>query len=155
MAPTSTPPPATCTAHGVGTFFLPAPVASSSDVGIGTLLGGGDTEYIESIDVGAATAMGADAAPLAGFLGLFLASGSTWRPAGAGQEGRCCGEAWRCAGSGRSGGCGNGLQAIIREGDAAGELLFRDFKPHSISQSVALLFPNLVPKQAADLSRAS
>lgn len=151
MAPTSTPPPATCTAHGVGIFFRPAPAASSSDVGIGTLLGGGDTEYIESIDVhagigGAATTMGADAAPPAGFLGLLLARGSTWRwrPAGAG-------EAWRCAGRGRSGGCGNGLQAIIREGDAAGEeLLLRDFKPHSICESV---FPNLVPKQAADLSR--
>ena len=153
MAPTSTPPPppATCTAHGVGTFFRPAPAASSSDVGIGTQLGGGDTEYIESIDVhadigGVATTMGADAAPLAGFLGLLLARRSTSRP------GRCCcGEAWRCAGRGRSGGCGNGLQAIIREGDAAEEeLLLRDFKPHSIYESV---FSNLVPKQAADLSR--
>ena len=152
MAPTSTPPPApaTCTAHGVGAFFRPAPAASSSDVGIGTLLGGGDTEYIESMDVhadigAAATTMGADAAPLAGFLGLLLARRSAGWPA------RCCGEAWRCGGRGRSGGCGNGLQAIIREGDAAGEeLLLRDFKPHSICESV---FPNLVPKQAADLSR--
>lgn len=110
----------------------PAPAASSSDVGIGTLLGGGDTEYIESIDVhaggGAATTMGADAAPVAGFLGLFLARRSAGWPAGA------C-EAWKCCGSGRSGGCGNGLQAIIREGDAAAEVLPRDFSPHSMSLS--------------------
>lgn len=152
MAPTSTPPPApapaeaTSTAHAVGgAFFRPADVASSSDVGIGTLLGGGETEHIGySIDVkpgtsacpvalfldgDGTTTMGADAG--AGFLGLR---------AGAGRDWRCCcgggGEAWwRCAGRGRSGGCGKGLRAIVREAEfVAVELLLKDFKPLSISQ---------------------
>lgn len=165
MAPTSTPPTppapaeATSTAHAVGgAFFRPADVASSSEVGIGTLLGGGETEYIGySIDVhpatcscpapaalfldgDGATTMGADAG--AGFLGLRSGAGRDWR---------CCfgggGEAWwRCAGRGRSGGCGKGLRAIIREAEfVAEELLLKDFKPVSISQSVTSL-PNLVPR---------
>lgn len=79
MAPTSTP-PATSTAQAVGAFVAEVAV-SSRDVGIGTLLGGGDTEYIESASVqqpspaagaslfldGAATAMGAETPGAAGF----------------------------------------------------------------------------------------
>jgi len=139
---------ATWTAHAVGgAFFRPEAVASRSEVGIGTLLGGGDTEYIEYsvavhpatsscpaalfLDGDAATTMGADATT-AGFLGLR---------AGAGQEGRCCGggDAWRCAGRGRSGGCGNGLRAIVRV-EFNADKPPKDFKPLSISvgESVSL-----------------
>lgn len=83
MAPTSTvqvsPAPATSTAQAVGAFLAAATVASS-EVGIGTQLGGGDTEYSESVSVhsvyptlagaalfldGAATVIGAEGA---GFL---------------------------------------------------------------------------------------
>jgi hypothetical protein len=50
VALTSTPPPATSTAQAVG-GFLAAVTVSSRVVGIGTLLGGGDTEYSEPVSV--------------------------------------------------------------------------------------------------------
>jgi hypothetical protein len=98
---------------------------------MGTLLGGGETEYMEYsigvvhpaasiLDGDAATTMGADAAA-AGFLGLRAGAGHCW------------GEACRCAGSGRSGGCGNGLRAIRAEAEFA-EKLLKDFRPVSISR---------------------
>jgi hypothetical protein len=107
---------------------------------MGTLLGGGETEYMaysigvvhpvaSILDGDAATTMGADAAA-AGFLGLRAGAGHCW------------GEAWRCAGRGRSGGCGNGLRAIRAEAEFA-EKLLKDFRPLSIGRSVAPL-PNLL-----------
>jgi hypothetical protein len=95
---------------------------------MGTLLGGGETEYMEYstgvvhpaisfLDGDAATTMGAEA----GFLGLRAGAGHCW------------GEAWRCAGSGRSGGCGNGLRAVRAEAEFA-EKLLKDFRPVSISR---------------------
>ena len=88
MAVTSTPPPATSTAQAVG-GFLAAVTVSSRDVGIGTLLGGGDTEYSEPVSVhstsslvagatllldGAATVIGAEAPAAAGIVGTSAAS---------------------------------------------------------------------------------
>jgi len=99
VAVTSTPPPATSTAQAVG-GFLAAVTVSSRDVGIGTLLGGGDTEYSEPVSVhstsspvagatlfldGAATVIGAEAPAAASWQRGFLAR-DTGRLAACGRK---------------------------------------------------------------------
>ena len=75
MAPTSTAPAATSTAHAIGAFVVLAAVTvSSRDVGIGTLLGGGDTEYSESVSDQSRTS--SSSSPVAGAT-LFLDGAAT------------------------------------------------------------------------------
>ena len=79
MAPTSTPPlpapVATSTAQAVGAFLAAATV-SNRDVGIGTLLGGGDTEYSESAAVSVHSSNSSSSRPVAGAGATLFLDGS-------------------------------------------------------------------------------
>ena len=79
MAPTSTPllpaPATTSTAQAVVAFVLAAVTVSNRDVGIGTLLGGGDTEYSESAAVSVHSS-NSSSSPVAGAGATLFLDGS-------------------------------------------------------------------------------